>query len=116
MSLNHHERHQLSRIESRLDQSDPQLAAMLAVFTKRSKGKRMPAQEQMTTRRDRVRQAAAQIPEAFTFIAAAFVFLATVVGGLFTAMVLGRGARRQQPARQPAGQRTDRHAGPATSS
>jgi hypothetical protein len=81
MSLNHRQQRQLRRIESRLLQSDPQLAAKLDVFGKLSAGQRLPAWEQIVTRLDRVR-------------------------ALITATFLGGKARQPQPARQPTGPAT----------
>ena len=54
MSLNHRQLHRLHRIESGLLRSDPQLAAMLAMFGRLSGGQHMPAWEQIATRPDRV--------------------------------------------------------------
>jgi len=42
MSLNYRQQRQLQRIESLLLRSDPQLAAMLAMFGRLSAGQRMP--------------------------------------------------------------------------
>ncbi len=63
MSLSHH---QLHRIETGLLRADPQLAAMLGIFGKLSAGRAMPSWEQVPTRRDRVRQAAALTVQAVT--------------------------------------------------
>jgi hypothetical protein len=64
MSLNHRQLHRLHRIESGLLRSDPQLAAMLAVFAGLAAGERLPAWEQVPSRQDRIRQAAALIVKA----------------------------------------------------
>lgn len=59
MSLNYRQQRQPQRIESLLLRSDPQLAAMLAMFGRLAAGQRMPVREQAATRLDRIRQAAA---------------------------------------------------------
>jgi hypothetical protein len=112
MSLTHRERHQLYRIESGLLRSDPKLTAMLAVFASLSADQRMPAREQVATRLDRIRQAAALIEEAITAVAAALGFLADAVRALLCAIV-GRRARRPQPTRQQTGPGTDGRPNPA---
>jgi Protein of unknown function (DUF3040) len=95
MSLNHRQRHQLYRIESRLLRSDPQLVAMLAVFARLSAGQGMPAWEQLATRTDRVRQRAAQIAKAIAVVAAAVGLLVSAVLALCTAIFIGsRGVPR----------------------
>jgi Protein of unknown function (DUF3040) len=81
MSLNHRQLHRLRRIESGLLRSDPQLAAMLITFARLAAGELMPAWEQLATRRDRIRQAAALIVEAVTLLAAALVLLLDAIRG-----------------------------------
>ena len=98
MSLSHHQRHQLYRIESRLLRSDPQLAAMLAVFARLSAGQRLPSWEHIATRLDRVRQAAALIVQEIAVIAAAVGLLVGAVFALVTAVIMGRRARPPQSA------------------
>lgn len=98
MSLSHHQRHQLYRIESRLLRSDPQLAAMLAVFARLSAGQRLPSWEHIATRLDRVRQAAALIAQEIAVIAAAVGLLVGAVFALVTAVIMGRRARPPQSA------------------
>ena len=71
MSLSRYQQHQLHRIESGLLGADPQLAEMLGIFGKLSAGQAMPSWEQVPTRRDRVRQAAALTVQAVTLAAAA---------------------------------------------
>jgi Protein of unknown function (DUF3040) len=104
MSLNHRQQRELQRIESRLLQSEPHLAAMLAVFARLSAGQRMPAweQQQAATRLDRMRQAAVLIAKAITVTAAAIGLLVSAILAFVTALVIGT---RAQPA-QPTGQRT----------
>ena len=68
MSLNYRQQRQLQRIESLLLRSDPQLAAMLAMFGRLAAGQRMPVREQAATRLDRIRQAAALIAMAVAAI------------------------------------------------
>ena len=107
MSLNHRQRHQLHRIESRLLGSDPQLAATLTVFARLSAGHGMPAWEQLATRPDRVRQRAAQIAKAIAVVAAAVSLLVTAVLALCTAIFIGSRARPPQPERQQTGPGTE---------
>jgi hypothetical protein len=108
MSLNHRQQRELQRIESRLLQSEPHLAAMLAVFGKLSAGQRMPAREQVaTTRMDRMRQAAVLITKAIAGMAAAVAGLVAAIDlliiavlALLTALIMGSRARSPQPAQQ----------------
>ena len=102
MSLNHRQLHRLHRIESGLLRSDPQLAAMLAVFTRLSAGQHMPAWEHIATRKDRVRQAAALIVKAITILVAAISLLLNAVRALVTAVVMGGRARPALSAGRPA--------------
>jgi hypothetical protein len=119
MSLTHRERHHLYRIESSLLRSDPHLTAMLAVFARLSAGQRMPAWEQLATRLDRIRQATPMIAQATTMIAQAITAAAAAVGFLAAAVrtllsaIVGRRARRPQPARQQSGPGTDGRPNPA---
>ena len=107
MSLNHRQQHQLDRIQSRLLRSDPQLVSMLAVFARLCAGQGMPAWEQLATRRDRVRQRAAQIAKAIAVVAAAVGLLASAVLALCTAIFIGSRARPPQPERQQTGPGTE---------
>ena len=59
MSLSPHHQNQLHLIEAGLLRSDPQLAARLSVFGRLCAGQAMPAWEQVSSRHDRIRQAAA---------------------------------------------------------
>jgi hypothetical protein len=102
MSLNYRQQRQLQRIESLLLRSDPQLAAMLAMFGRLAAGQRMPAREQAATRLDRIRQAAALIAKAVAAMSAAIDLLVSAVLALFTALVVGSRARPAQPTRQRA--------------
>ena len=102
MSLNHRQRHQLHRIEARLLRSDPRLAAMLGVFGRLSAGQHMPAWEQVATRQDRIRQAAALIVKAVAVMASAIRLLLSAVLALFTAVVMGGRARPPLRTRQQA--------------
>ena len=86
MSLNHRQLHRLHRIESGLLRSDPQLAAMLAVFTRLSAGQYLPAWEQVPTRPERIRQAAASIVKAIAVVAAAVGLLVNAVRSLVNAV------------------------------
>ena len=108
MSLNHRQQRELQRIESRLFQSEPHLAAMLAVFGRLSADQRMPAREQVVvTRMDRMRQAAVLITKAIAGMAAAIAGMAAAIGllisavmALLTALVMGSRARPPQPTHQ----------------
>jgi hypothetical protein len=100
MSLDYHQQRQLHRIESRLLQSDPQLAAKLAMFGRLSAGQRMPVREQAATRLDRIRQAAALIAKAVAAMSAAIELLVSAVLALLTALILGTRAQPAQPTRQ----------------
>jgi Protein of unknown function (DUF3040) len=79
MSLNRRQLRRLHRIESGLLWSDPQLAAMLAMFTSLSAGQYLPAWEQIPTRQERIRQAAASIVHAIAALAAAVALLLNAV-------------------------------------
>jgi hypothetical protein len=107
MSLNHHQRHQLHRIECGLLRSDPHLAAMLAVFGRLSADQHMPIWEQLPARPDRVRQAAASIAKAVAVLAAIIGLLLAAVRALLTAVVAGDRARPASGARQQAGPGTE---------
>jgi len=93
MSLNHRQRHQLHRIETRMLRSDPRLAQKLGTFGKLSAGQRMPYWEHLDTRRDRIRQAAALIVEAIALMAAATRLLLGAVLALVAAVLIGSRAR-----------------------
>ena len=103
MSLNYHQQRQLDRIESRLLRSDPQLAAMLAMFGRLAAGQRMPVREQEATRLYRIQQAAALIAKAAAAISAAMDLFVSAVVALFTALIMGSRAQPAQPTRQQAG-------------
>ena len=109
MSLSHHQQRQLHRIESGLLQADPQLAAMLGIFGKISAGQAMPSWEQVPTRRDRVRQAAALTVQAVTLAAAATGLLLTAI--LTLLIVAGARHRHRVPAPGPERTRRGRGAG-----
>jgi hypothetical protein len=93
MAINHHQMHQLHRIEADLLRSAPQLVTRLNVFGRLAAGQRMPAWEHVATRRDRIRQAAAVITEAVTALVAAVGLLLSAVVALLTAVVIGGRAR-----------------------
>jgi hypothetical protein len=108
MSLSHHQQRQLHRIESGLLRADPQLAEMLGIFGKLTAGQAMPSWEQVTTRRDRVRQAAALTVQAVTLAAAAIGLLLSVIPAPVI-VVVGTRHRRRVPA--PGPERTRRGRG-----
>jgi Protein of unknown function (DUF3040) len=98
MSLSHRHRNQLHLIETHFHRSDPQLATKLSVFGRLSAGQAMPAWEQVATRRDRIRQAAALIAETVSIIAGATVVLLRAVLALAVAAVgMQRRPRRPVP-------------------
>ena len=102
MSLSHHHQNQLHLIQAGLLRSDPQLAARLSMFGRLSAGQAMPAQEQVSSRHDRIRQAAAVIAETISVVAAAiFLFLRAVLA-LVAALVPGGRARPPAQRREPA--------------
>jgi len=109
MGLSHHQQRQLHRIESGLLGADPQLAAMPGIFGKLSAGQVMPAWEQVPTRRDRVRQAAALTVQAVTLAAAATGLLLTAI--LTLLIVAGARHRHRVPAPGPERTRRGRGAG-----
>ena len=93
MSLSHHHQNQLHLIQAGLLRSDPQLAARLSMFGRLSAGQAMPAWERVSSRHDRIRQAAALIAETISVVAAAiFLFLRAVLA-LVAAVVQGSRAR-----------------------
>ena len=110
MSLSHHHQNQLHLIQAGLLRSDPQLAARLSMFGRLSAGQAMPVREQVSSRHDRIRQAAALIAETISVAAAAiFLFLRAVLA-LVAALVAGGRARppaqrceRARPRPGPAG-------------
>jgi len=108
MSLNHRQLHRLHRIESGLLRSDPQLAAMLTVFTRLSAGQYLPAWEQMPTKRERIRQAAAaSIVTAIAVVASAVGLLLNAIRGLGRAVATGDPTRPWVERRSPAEPRHD---------
>jgi Protein of unknown function (DUF3040) len=108
MSLSHHQQRQLYRIESGLLRADPQLAAMLGIFGKLSAGQAMPSWEQVPTRRDRARQAAALTVQSVTLAAAAAGLLLSAILAL---VIVVAGPRRRRPAPGPENTRRGRGAG-----
>ena len=109
MSLSHHHQRQLYRIESGLLQADPQLTAMLGLFGKLSEGQAMPSWEQVPTRPDRIRQAAALTVQAITLAAAAIGLLLSAI--LTLLIVVGTRHGRRLPAPGPERTRRGRGAG-----
>jgi hypothetical protein len=105
MSLNHRQLHRLHRIETGLLRSDPQLAARLAVFASLAAGEHLPAWEQLATRPDRIRQAAALVVKAVSLLATALALLLNAVRSLVRAIVMGERARPRtegtSPVQQP---------------
>ena len=107
MSLSHHHQRQLYRIESGLLGADPQLAEMLGIFGKLTAGQAMPAWEQVPTRRDRVRHAAALTVQAVTLAAAAVGLLLSAI----LALLIAVGTRHRHRLPAPGPERTRRGRG-----
>ena len=103
MSLSHHHQNQLHLIQAGLLRSDPPLAARLRMFSRLSAGQAMPAWEQVSSRPDRIRQAAALTAETISVAAAAISLVVRAVLALAVALVpVGRArppAQRREPAR-----------------
>jgi Protein of unknown function (DUF3040) len=116
MSISHHHQRQLYRIESGLLRADPQLAAMLGIFGKLSAGHAMPSWEQVPTRRDRIRQAAALTGQAVTLAAAAIGLLLRAILAMVLAVTGTRHRHRPSapwPERTRRGRGADGRADPA---
>jgi len=116
MSLSHHHQNQLHLIEAGLLRSEPQLAARLSLFGTLCADQAMPAWEQVSSRHDRIRQAAALIAETISVAAAAiFLFLRAVLALVAAVVQSGRArppAHRRQRARpRPGSGRPDPAAG-----
>ena len=76
----------------------PQLAARLSVFGRLCAGQAMPAWEQVSSRHDRIRQAAAPTAGTTSVVAAAIVLLLEAVLALVAAVVPG--GRTRPPAQR----------------
>lgn len=87
MSLSHRQQHQLQSIEDDLLQSAPELVATLHMFGVLSATEAMPAWEQVPTRHDPIRQAAALTAEALTRIVATIGFLLNAILALLIVIV-----------------------------
>ena len=85
-------------IEVGLLRSDPQLAARLSVFDRLCAGQAMPAWEQVSSRHDRIRQAAALTAGTTSVVAAAIVLLLRAVLALVATVVPG--GRTRLPAQR----------------
>jgi hypothetical protein len=97
MSLNHRQQYQLHRIKTGLLRSDPQLTAMLGIFGRLCAGEAMPAREQMPTRHQSIRQAAALVVKAIIVAADAIVLLLRAVFALVIAVGTRHGRRVPAP-------------------
>jgi hypothetical protein len=95
MNLSHRQQHRLHLIEAGLHRSDPQLTAMLGAFGRLSASEAMPAWEQIPSKRQRVRQAAALTANAIAVVAEALVLLLRAVLALAAAVA----GPRRRPAR-----------------
>jgi hypothetical protein len=110
MSLSHHHQNQLHLIQAGLLRSDPQLAARLSMFGRLCAGQAIPAWEQVPSRHDRIRQAAALIAETISVAAAAiFLFLRAVL-----ALTADEHRHRSRPPGGPAGPAATPDRPPAT--
>ncbi len=94
MSLSHRQQHQLHRIETGLLRSDPQLTAMLGIFGRLSAGEVMTAWEQVPSRQQSIRQAAALSVQATTVVAEAIALLLRAVLALVIAAAAARHGHR----------------------
>jgi hypothetical protein len=106
MSLSPHHQDQLHLIQAGLLRSDPQLAARLSMFGRLTAGQAMPAWEQVSTRHDRIGQAAALTAETISVAAAAICLFLRAVLALAAAIVPGGRARppaqrRERPRPRP---------------
>jgi len=102
MNLSHHHQNQLHLIQAGLRRSDPQLAARRSMLGSLADGQAMPAWEQVSSRHDRIRQAAVVIAETISVVVAAiFIFLRAVLA-LVAALVPGGRARSSAQRREPA--------------
>ena len=102
MSLSPHHQNQLHLIKAGLLRSDPQLAARLTMFGRLCVGQAMPAWEQVISRHDRIRQAAALTAETVSVVAAAIFLFLRAVPALVAAVVQGGRARPPAQRRQRA--------------
>ena len=110
MSLSHYHQNQLHLIQAGLLRSDPQLAARLSMFGRLSAGQTMPAWERVSSRHERIRQAAALTAETISVVAAAIVLFLRAVLALVAAVVRAaasghprKGANRHGPGPGTAG-------------
>jgi hypothetical protein len=91
MSLHYRQQYKLRLIETRLLRSDPRLAGMLGMFGRLAVGQAMPSWEQMSSRKDGIRQAAALLAEAVTGVAAALrVLLSSALAFVTTVVCCAR--------------------------
>ena len=100
MSLRDYQQYQLRLIEAGLLTSDPQLAGMLGVFGRLCAGQGMPAWEQVPSRKDRIRQAAALLIEAITIVAVAISLLLRAVLALASVAIPRHSPRLPAPKRE----------------
>jgi len=100
MNLSDYQQNQLRLIEAGLLTSDPQLAGMLGVFGRLCAGQGMPAWEQVPSRKDRIRQAAALLIEAITIVAVAISLLLRAVLALASAAIPRHSPRLPAPKRE----------------
>jgi hypothetical protein len=108
MSLSHRQQHRLHLIEAGLHRSDPQLTAMLGAFGRLSASEAMPAWEQIPSRPQRIRQAAALTLKAIIIVTEALVLLLRAVLTLAAAIA---GPRHSPGIQTPARERTHRSPG-----
>jgi hypothetical protein len=88
MTIRNQDQHKLRLIKFGLLRSDPQLVAMMNVFSGLTAGQGMPSWEQMPTRGDRVREAAALIVVALVIAFTAALLMLRRLAAMVTAVVI----------------------------
>ncbi len=93
MTIRNEDQHKLRLIKFGLLRSDPQLVAMMNVFSGLTAGQDMPSWEQMPTRGDRVREAVALIVVALVVAFTAALLMLRGLAAMITAVVIRPSAR-----------------------
>lgn len=93
MTIRNEYRRQLRHIEFGLLGSDPQLVAMMNVFSGLTAGQGMPAWEQMPLRRDRVREEAALVVMALVIAVTGARLMLRALAAMVTAAMTRPSAR-----------------------
>jgi hypothetical protein len=97
MSLSYHHQRLLHRIGTGLVRSDPQLAAMLSVFARLSADEAMPAWEQVSSKRQSIRLAAALTVRVAILVAQTIALLLRAVLALLIVVGTRNGPRPPAP-------------------